>query len=229
MPEPVLVPSPQDPHHRRGKHGRSKWVGPLPNISGKPRLYSSENNALLVRLKEWEGMSWLEIAQHFPGQNVSLLQVHYSTKLQNKAVPCSRNRRRRWEWKSWHDFLRVLIARNPVSQRWHSLSQLDSFILEVSSSCTFFTPLYLALHTKWRQTWEVSSTSNQIEPSRDASNTTNSRPNLFLRAFDLGVLTRYCGPRSGCLYSLLPVRVAWEEKKKKARQAEHSDYRKELL
>ncbi|OJJ82567.1 uncharacterized protein ASPGLDRAFT_49369 [Aspergillus glaucus CBS 516.65] len=95
MPEPVLVPFPQDPHHRCGKHDRSKSVGPPPNILGKPRLYSSENNALLVRLKEREGMSWSEIAQHFPGQNVSSLQVHYSTKLQNKAVTCSRNPRRR--------------------------------------------------------------------------------------------------------------------------------------
>ena len=67
MPEPGQILSSQDPHHHCEKHERSKSVRPPVNISGKPQLYSSEDNALLTRLKEQERMSWLEIAQHFPG------------------------------------------------------------------------------------------------------------------------------------------------------------------
>ena len=94
MPEPGQILSSQDPHHHCKEHDQLKSVGPPVNISGKPQLYSSEDNALLVRLKEREGMSWSEIAQHFPGRNVSSLQVHYSTKLRNKAVTRSRKPRR---------------------------------------------------------------------------------------------------------------------------------------
>lgn len=53
-------------------------------IPEKPR-YTSGENALLVRLKEKEAMSWPEITTHFPGRNMSSLQVHYSTKLRHKA------------------------------------------------------------------------------------------------------------------------------------------------
>ena len=95
MPEPGQILSSQDPHPHCKEHDRLKSVGPPVNISGKPQLYSSEDNALLVRLKEREGMSWSEIAQHFPGRNVSSLQVHYSTKLRSKAVARSRKPRRR--------------------------------------------------------------------------------------------------------------------------------------
>ncbi|RAK98702.1 SANT/Myb-like DNA-binding domain-containing protein [Aspergillus ibericus CBS 121593] len=58
---------------------------PSTGISGKQRPYTSDENALLVRLKEREAMSWSEIADHFPDRNVSSLQVHYSTKLRHKA------------------------------------------------------------------------------------------------------------------------------------------------
>ncbi|KAJ5644219.1 uncharacterized protein N7484_006726 [Penicillium longicatenatum] len=54
-------------------------------VPGKQRPYTSDENALLVRLKEKEAMSWSEIASHFPGRNMSSLQVHYSTKLRHKA------------------------------------------------------------------------------------------------------------------------------------------------
>ncbi|KAJ6126123.1 hypothetical protein N7471_010616 [Penicillium samsonianum] len=64
-------------------------------ISGKPRRYTSDENALLVRLKEKEAMSWPEITTHFPGRNMSSLQVHYSTKLRRKASSQSRKTRRR--------------------------------------------------------------------------------------------------------------------------------------
>jgi len=64
-------------------------------IPGKQRTYTSDENALLVRLKEKEAMSWSEIAAHFPGRKMSSLQVHYSTKLRHKASSRSGNPRRR--------------------------------------------------------------------------------------------------------------------------------------
>ncbi|KAJ6104865.1 hypothetical protein N7486_003554 [Penicillium sp. IBT 16267x] len=64
-------------------------------IPGKLRQYTSDENALLVRLKEKEAMSWSEITAHFPGRNMSSLQVHYSTKLRHKASSWSGKQRRR--------------------------------------------------------------------------------------------------------------------------------------
>ncbi|KAB8242945.1 hypothetical protein BDV35DRAFT_383585 [Aspergillus flavus] len=59
---------------------------PKVDTSGKQMPYTSEENALLVRLKERERTSWAEIAAHFPEQSASSLQVHYSTKLRHKAT-----------------------------------------------------------------------------------------------------------------------------------------------
>lgn len=67
-------------------------------IPGKLKPYTSDENALLVRLKEKKAMSWSEITTHFPGRNMSSLQVHYSTKLRHKASSRSgKPRRREWE------------------------------------------------------------------------------------------------------------------------------------
>jgi hypothetical protein len=62
---------------------------------GKLGLYTSDENALLVRRKEKEAMSWSEITTYFPGRNMSSLQVHYSTKLRHKASSRSGKLRRR--------------------------------------------------------------------------------------------------------------------------------------
>jgi hypothetical protein len=59
---------------------------PSADTSGKQKPYTSDENALLVRLKEREGMPWAEIAAHFPERSASSLQVHYSTKLRHKAT-----------------------------------------------------------------------------------------------------------------------------------------------
>lgn len=64
-------------------------------IPGKLKPYTSDENALLVRLKEKEAMSWSEITTHFPGRNMSSLQVHYSTKLRHKVSSRSGKLRRR--------------------------------------------------------------------------------------------------------------------------------------
>lgn len=97
MLEPGQILSSQDPHPHCKEHDQLKSVGPPVNISGKPQLYLSEDNTLLVQLKEQEGMSWSEIAQHFPDWNVSSLQVHYLTQLWSMAVACSRKPPRWWE------------------------------------------------------------------------------------------------------------------------------------
>ncbi|KGO73481.1 hypothetical protein PEX1_093040 [Penicillium expansum] len=57
--------------------------------------YTSDENALLVRLKEKEAIPWSEIASHFPGRNMSSLEVHYLTKLRHKASSRSGKLRRR--------------------------------------------------------------------------------------------------------------------------------------
>ncbi|KAJ5529048.1 hypothetical protein N7527_002441 [Penicillium freii] len=57
--------------------------------------YISDENVLLVWLKEKEAISWSEITTHFLGRNMSSLQVHYSTKLRHTASSRSRRPRRR--------------------------------------------------------------------------------------------------------------------------------------
>jgi hypothetical protein len=64
-------------------------------LPGKQRPDTSDENALLVRLKEKEAMSWSEITTHFPDRNMSSLQVHYSTKLRHKVSSRSRKPRGR--------------------------------------------------------------------------------------------------------------------------------------
>ena len=85
VPEPIPESSPPGPYRRRADRDQSTLAGSSATVSGKPRSYTSDENAHLVRLKEREGMSWAEIAEYFPGRSSSSLQVHYSTKLRQKA------------------------------------------------------------------------------------------------------------------------------------------------
>lgn len=64
-------------------------------ITGNQRPYTSDENALLVQLKEREALSWSEITAYFPGRDMSSLQVHYSTKLRHKVSSRSRKLGRR--------------------------------------------------------------------------------------------------------------------------------------
>jgi hypothetical protein len=65
----------------------------------KCRPYSTDENDLLVRLKEEGRLTWKEIADHFPGRKLSALQVHYSTKLRHQRAkrshPQSRRRKKK--------------------------------------------------------------------------------------------------------------------------------------
>ncbi|KAJ5712947.1 uncharacterized protein N7483_010128 [Penicillium malachiteum] len=53
-------------------------------VKGQRRSYSTDEEKLLVQLKERENLTWKEIATHFPGRKWSSLQVHYSTKLKGR-------------------------------------------------------------------------------------------------------------------------------------------------
>ena len=94
VPEPIPESYPPGPYRRRADRDQSTLAGSSATVSGKPRSYTSDENAHLVRLKEREGMSWAEIAEYFPGRSSSSLQVHYSTKLRQKATARSRKRQR---------------------------------------------------------------------------------------------------------------------------------------
>ncbi|PPJ49794.1 hypothetical protein CBER1_03320 [Cercospora berteroae] len=53
--------------------------------AGRP--WTIEEEMLLKRLKEVEGLSWAEIEHHFPGRSRGTLNVRYYTKLKSKRFP----------------------------------------------------------------------------------------------------------------------------------------------
>ncbi|KAJ5915990.1 hypothetical protein N7504_000005 [Penicillium tannophilum] len=64
-------------------------------ILGKHSTNTSDENALLMRLKEKEVVLWSEITTHFLGRNMLSLQAYHSTKLRHKASSRSRKPRGR--------------------------------------------------------------------------------------------------------------------------------------
>jgi hypothetical protein len=63
-------------------------------MSGSKVPYSSNENALLVQLREREALPWFQIADYFPGRSAASLQVHYSTRLRSKDKSSCRKLRR---------------------------------------------------------------------------------------------------------------------------------------
>ncbi|KAI7713570.1 WD40 repeat-like protein [Hortaea werneckii] len=55
--------------------------------SGAKKRFTPDENALLVKLKEVDGLSWREITDYFPGRSQNTLGVHYSTKVHKRTVP----------------------------------------------------------------------------------------------------------------------------------------------
>ncbi|GIZ43258.1 hypothetical protein CKM354_000649000 [Cercospora kikuchii] len=49
--------------------------------------WSTEDDALLIRLKEHDRLSWAAIGQHFPSRSVQNVQKNYSSKLKGKDCP----------------------------------------------------------------------------------------------------------------------------------------------
>lgn len=63
----------------------------------KRRTYSTDENNLLVKLKEERNLTWKEITDYFPDRASASLQVHYSTKLKHRRVKRRGPRSRRGE------------------------------------------------------------------------------------------------------------------------------------
>ena len=56
-----------------------------PSHSGAVQPYTEEDDRLIVKLKEMDGLSWEEIAARFPGRSKGSLAVGYSTKLSGRT------------------------------------------------------------------------------------------------------------------------------------------------
>ncbi|KAJ5461056.1 uncharacterized protein N7458_002608 [Penicillium daleae] len=80
----VLKPSMSVNRSTRATRGKSKR-----------RTYSTDENNLLVKLREERKLTWKEITDYFPGRASSALQVHYSTKLKPRRAKRSRPQSRR--------------------------------------------------------------------------------------------------------------------------------------
>lgn len=87
------------PPHKSEKAGgvlkTSKSVSRSTCGKSKRQAYSTDENNLLVKLKEERKLSWKEITDYFPGRKSSALQVHYSTKLKRARARGGRPRGQR--------------------------------------------------------------------------------------------------------------------------------------
>jgi hypothetical protein len=72
---------------------QAKKTRPGPPSQIKGTRFTQEEDAKLIDMKEQKGWSWDEIESAFPGRTRATLQVHYSTKLKNRAS-LSRKRQR---------------------------------------------------------------------------------------------------------------------------------------
>ncbi|GAB1738069.1 hypothetical protein NU219Hw_g2576t1 [Hortaea werneckii] len=84
--------------HAEGRSGRhpmeqisAAYASPITQdkapSSGAKKRFTPDENALLVKLKEVDGLSWREITDYFPGRSQNTLGVHYSTKVHKRTVP----------------------------------------------------------------------------------------------------------------------------------------------
>jgi hypothetical protein len=64
---------------------KSKARKPKANNTSTGARVLSEDDLLLIELKEKGDMSWNQIAQHFPGRSKGALQVRYCTRLKNRT------------------------------------------------------------------------------------------------------------------------------------------------
>ncbi|KXL41823.1 hypothetical protein M433DRAFT_224634 [Acidomyces richmondensis BFW] len=104
--------SPPPPEAR--KEGTFIMMENLPRVTSRSKhgeLYTPEDDALLSRLKDIEGLSWNEIATYFPGRTKHSLQFRYSSKLKGKslaALPSS---------KSWQDAVHATMKQPSTNLR----------------------------------------------------------------------------------------------------------------
>jgi hypothetical protein len=66
--------------------GQAGMPDPAPRPRGPKLKFTSEEDALLVDLKENKNLTWKQIADFFPGRTSGTLQVRYCTKLKAKGT-----------------------------------------------------------------------------------------------------------------------------------------------
>lgn len=84
---PPLSPSHSDtaPREPPGDVNQAEHVEPLPQPQDKGSRFTSEEDSLLVDLKESCGLSWSDIKCSFPNRSKETLQDSYCTKLKNRV------------------------------------------------------------------------------------------------------------------------------------------------
>ena len=82
--------SPADPDTgHQNVVGQDGMPSPAPKPKGPKLKFTSEDDALLVELKETKSLTWKQIADFFPGRSSGTLQVRYCTKLKAKTTAWS--------------------------------------------------------------------------------------------------------------------------------------------
>lgn len=62
---------------------------PAQRPKGPKLKFTTEDDALLIELKETKRLTWKQIADFFPGRSSGTLQVRYCTKLKAKSTSWS--------------------------------------------------------------------------------------------------------------------------------------------
>lgn len=87
-----LQMAPGEPSSPVQTHGPPNVVGqdgmptPAPRPRGPKLKFTSEDDQLLIDLKEKKNLAWKQIADFFPGRSSGTLQVRYCTKLKAKTT-----------------------------------------------------------------------------------------------------------------------------------------------
>ncbi|TQS34052.1 hypothetical protein Golomagni_05581 [Golovinomyces magnicellulatus] len=66
--------------------GQDGMPEPAPRPRGPKLKFTSEDDQLLIQLKEQKNLTWKQIADFFPGRSSGTLQVRYCTKLKAKTT-----------------------------------------------------------------------------------------------------------------------------------------------
>ncbi|KAF2768956.1 hypothetical protein EJ03DRAFT_273328 [Teratosphaeria nubilosa] len=79
-------PGSTDEHGPPSVVGHPGMPAPASRPKGPKLKFTSEDDALLVELKESKNLTWKQIADFFPGRSSGTLQVRYCTKLKAKTT-----------------------------------------------------------------------------------------------------------------------------------------------
>lgn len=66
--------------------GQAGMPPPAPRPRGPKLKFTTEDDQLLIDLKENKSLTWKQIADFFPGRTSGTLQVRYCTKLKAKTT-----------------------------------------------------------------------------------------------------------------------------------------------